>query len=661
MPTPDGRSSHPPQTNTAPSVQRRWSQTNRSTHTREHSRGNSANHQPARPTHGAEHSVPVATNSRDHQDDIRRAQLHDQHWNLSLANYRRESRALPDIRGELQRAQLHDQRWNAVASQATVVPTQSPVNEFSRTEPPQDVEATYAVDQEAQQHRTTHSTSGSVRYKSQENQSCSRTAREPGHLSSDFAPLRRRSACPNDEADKAESACLQMVLDVFPDMSIDHLLALVNAMIMNRTNMRVNAENIINQLLEAESYPKEQHVSSSDARTKTPKAETKAVQAHENVTPPSPGLVIHSVPGFAIDWPPQNPQNSPNGAKGELESVCSSPSQSGCLRAQSNPLQDLTSPSQDPWRESPIKSMPATSDSITRNIAHDHPSSAAAPPKRSLVASDLDDLVTNPTHNGWNKSPERATSPDHWPRNGSDPVQSHSSSDRPTSFLERLNAVNDSSGTSPQIHIAADCNGSHPGSNAFIRGSDLVDPFISTGIEATRARENSPACPHSVNIPSLSRGLRNDGRTDDAPSTPMPRHQRDIVNAQDMSPSAQVAERRSKRKPFNPANIEGGWEYVDAQEATYGGEVAAGSAASPWANSPRAFAQRPAPTQEVQGLVTPKRSDQRQRVRFESTVANAEHSPAVDASPEAEEDATPPLRHKKYQGTPERRKKKQWK
>lgn len=400
-------------------------------------------------------------------------------------------------------------------------------------------------------------------------------------------------------------------------------------------------------------------MSSSDARTETPKAETKAVQAHENVTPPSSGLVIHSVPDFAIDWPPQNPQNSPNGAKGDLESVCSSQSESGCLRAQSNPLQDLTSPPQDPWRESPIKSMPATSDSITRDVTHDHPSSAAAPPKRPLIASDLNDLVTTPTHNGWNESPERATLPYHWLRNGSDPAQSQSSSDRPTSFLERLNAVNDSSGTSPQIDIAADCNGSHPSSDAFIRGSDLPDPFISTGTKATRARENSPAGPHHVNIPSFSRGLRNDGETDDAPNTPMPRRQRDIANAQDLSPSAQVAERRSKRKPFSPANIEGGWEYVDAQEATYGGEVPAGSAASLWANKPRSFAQPPASTQEVQDLVTPERSNQRQRVRFESTVANAEHSPAVDASPEPEEDATPPLRHKKYQSTPERRKKKQ--
>lgn len=53
-----------------------------------------------------------------------------------------------------------------------------------------------------------------------------------------------------------EAVCLQSILDVFPDISIDHVLAMIRKRTTDLTRTKKHSERMINELLEGD-YPKE--------------------------------------------------------------------------------------------------------------------------------------------------------------------------------------------------------------------------------------------------------------------------------------------------------------------------------------------------------------------------------------------------------------------
>ncbi|OAG12700.1 uncharacterized protein CC84DRAFT_1171377 [Paraphaeosphaeria sporulosa] len=92
----------------------------------------------------------------------------------------------------------------------------------------------------------------------------------------DLAPAvnnhRLANAAPNNlmnvEADIAESelvtvaVCLQMVLDILPDISVDHVLALIADQTQDNTRTSEACQRIVTQLLDGEAYPKEEEEAS---------------------------------------------------------------------------------------------------------------------------------------------------------------------------------------------------------------------------------------------------------------------------------------------------------------------------------------------------------------------------------------------------------------
>ncbi|KAJ4986687.1 ring finger domain-containing protein [Stagonosporopsis vannaccii] len=74
---------------------------------------------------------------------------------------------------------------------------------------------------------------------------------------------------PIDAADGAqlitEAVCLRLVLDVFPDVSIDHVLTMIQERTTDLTRTKEHSERIVNELLEG-TYPKEADVASKKRR-----------------------------------------------------------------------------------------------------------------------------------------------------------------------------------------------------------------------------------------------------------------------------------------------------------------------------------------------------------------------------------------------------------
>jgi TRIAD3 protein (E3 ubiquitin-protein ligase RNF216) len=62
-----------------------------------------------------------------------------------------------------------------------------------------------------------------------------------------------------DEAARliTEAACLQMVLGVLPDISIDHVLKIISEKTTDATRTVAQCEQVITELLDGEAYPKE--------------------------------------------------------------------------------------------------------------------------------------------------------------------------------------------------------------------------------------------------------------------------------------------------------------------------------------------------------------------------------------------------------------------
>ncbi|KAJ4361631.1 hypothetical protein N0V95_001708 [Ascochyta clinopodiicola] len=63
----------------------------------------------------------------------------------------------------------------------------------------------------------------------------------------------------------AESVCLQLVLDIVPDVAADHVLTLIRARTTDQMRTRAHSEQIVNELLEGV-YPKEADTTSKKRR-----------------------------------------------------------------------------------------------------------------------------------------------------------------------------------------------------------------------------------------------------------------------------------------------------------------------------------------------------------------------------------------------------------
>lgn len=77
---------------------------------------------------------------------------------------------------------------------------------------------------------------------------------------SDLDPHVVENALPTDDRGEVEliteAVCLQLVLDVFPDVSVDHVLAMIQERTTDLTRTKEHSERIVNELLEG-TYPKE--------------------------------------------------------------------------------------------------------------------------------------------------------------------------------------------------------------------------------------------------------------------------------------------------------------------------------------------------------------------------------------------------------------------
>ena len=62
-----------------------------------------------------------------------------------------------------------------------------------------------------------------------------------------------------------EAVCLQLILDVFPDISIDYVLAMMQQHTTDQTRTKKHSEMIVNELLEVD-YPKETDVARKKRR-----------------------------------------------------------------------------------------------------------------------------------------------------------------------------------------------------------------------------------------------------------------------------------------------------------------------------------------------------------------------------------------------------------
>lgn len=73
-----------------------------------------------------------------------------------------------------------------------------------------------------------------------------------------------------------EAVCLQLVVDVFPDVSINHVLALIREMTTDQMCSKEHSEQIVNKLLES-AYPKE----TEEANKKRKRADSTELSDYE--------------------------------------------------------------------------------------------------------------------------------------------------------------------------------------------------------------------------------------------------------------------------------------------------------------------------------------------------------------------------------------------
>jgi TRIAD3 protein (E3 ubiquitin-protein ligase RNF216) len=76
-----------------------------------------------------------------------------------------------------------------------------------------------------------------------------------------------------DAAVVTEAACLQMVLSVLPDISVDYVLKLIQEKTTDATRTTAQCEHFLTELLEGEPYPKESDEAKNKKRKRDDEAE----------------------------------------------------------------------------------------------------------------------------------------------------------------------------------------------------------------------------------------------------------------------------------------------------------------------------------------------------------------------------------------------------
>lgn len=95
---------------------------------------------------------------------------------------------------------------------------------------------------------------------------------------SDNSPSDHIPTVPTDATQLiTEALCLQLVLDVFPDVSTDHVLTKIRESTTDLTRTKEHSERIVNELLEGD-YPKEVDVASKKRR----REDTEEASEYEN-------------------------------------------------------------------------------------------------------------------------------------------------------------------------------------------------------------------------------------------------------------------------------------------------------------------------------------------------------------------------------------------
>lgn len=89
----------------------------------------------------------------------------------------------------------------------------------------------------------------------------------------------------------SEADCLQLVMDVFPDVSVNHVLTMIQERTTDFTRSKEHSERIVNELLEQTAYPKEAE-SVSKKRRRADSEESSNYEKDENAM---------RVPSYATD------------------------------------------------------------------------------------------------------------------------------------------------------------------------------------------------------------------------------------------------------------------------------------------------------------------------------------------------------------------------
>ena len=515
-------------------------------------------------------------------------------------------------------------------------------------------------------------------------QHASSASARPRRLTTDFASLRRTYESSEEEDDEiedtAEAACLQLVLDVIPDVAVDHVLSLINARIIHQTTVRLHSGQIIQELLQADSYPLDPAVEDRRTQLKTEESrQPKGVSttpphysprsSNQELRTPSPAHIpvldqgahlqsVYTSPAQG-SWR-ESPVDSTTSHGSPTEFVNCTPlhttsshsadSSSTNHSSTTTALVDdstqsvgvsvadqgthlsvvLTSPSQNPWRTSPTNS-PSSNGSPQEGAQLSLLSPVCSTVQLPVLREQLN-RVTSPTHNAW--SPEKARQ--------SSIVSSEVLSDpftgpfpiRSTPFLRRLQEASSSSpATTPELIVTPTCSDDESDSEPLVLGP--VRPLNTTGeaLGVGRAAESSCSAglaASSPKIPSLVRQPRGKSRVIDGRNvidTPKTRRQRSRNDPRDESPSAQAVARQSERQ----TSIRRSFEYVNSNEVTYGGDVPADHEnGSQWKGKVHSFAQdagSPAGAHSSSSSV-------HHSVEFRSPVATVLRSPSSPVTPE---------------------------
>lgn len=307
--------------NTAPSSRHGRTRSDYSSSSRRGDRSHRHSPQPrehlnSRATHSQSESAGTGPGSSfwfasSHQSESVRAQLHDQRWKPNDANYRQSRREPTEIPDQLQHEGQQDRLRSAHAIPSSI---EHAMNSSTQAR----VDHLETIDRQTQRYRTPEP--------------------EPGPASARHRATESRQSM--DEANEAKLLYMQMVLNVFPDISLDYLLEFIKQKIMSKAEVEVHATTTIEWLLSLDSYPRE--VSGVDA-TETTKASFQSRQSAQKWTLSSSGLIFHCVPNEAMDWPPPKPHSGRNDVQHGPRSAPSAPSyETGNSEAQNHATKSHT-------------------------------------------------------------------------------------------------------------------------------------------------------------------------------------------------------------------------------------------------------------------------------------------------------------------------------